>query len=120
MAGVFSSFQVRASTDEMLYEAVPHAALLQRSEYDVLQNYSHFFFFTFFLRVLSFFILSQYRADKGGLPEAGDMEQAEAVFELAKGCNEDGGFKAEGLDDSKVRSGRPTHVLCGKIWSNVW
>lgn len=41
------------------------------------------------------------------------MAQAEAVFELAKGCNEDGGFKADGLDDSKVRR------LDGRI-SNVW
>lgn len=45
----------------------------------------------------------QFRAEKGSLPEAGDMEQAEAVFVLAKACNEaEGGFKAEGLEDNKV------------------
>lgn len=48
--------------------------------------------------------ISQFRAEKGALPEAGDMEQAEAVYGLAKACNEEvGGFTAEGLDDSKVR-----------------
>lgn len=48
----------------------------------------------------------QFRANKGALPEAGDMDDAEAVFDLAKACNEegDGSFKAEGLDDSKVRA----------------
>lgn len=56
--------------------------------------------------------VSQFRAEKGALPEAGDMEQAEAVFGLAKACNEeDGGFKAEGLDDSKVRR-LSWHVPC--------
>ncbi|CAM9314362.1 unnamed protein product, partial [Hapterophycus canaliculatus] len=46
--------------------------------------------------------LDKFRSDKGALPEAGDMEHAEAVYELAKACNEeDGGFKADGLDDSK-------------------
>lgn len=58
------------------------------------------------LFALSYRIVSQFRAEKGELPEAGDMKQAEAVFGLAKACNgneEDGGFKADGLDDSKVR-----------------
>ncbi|CAM9877805.1 unnamed protein product [Pylaiella littoralis] len=46
--------------------------------------------------------LDKFRAEKGSLPEPGDMEQAEEVFGLAKACNEeDGGFKAEGLEDSK-------------------
>lgn len=37
------------------------------------------------------------------LPEAGDMEQAEAVYAAAKGLNdEEGGFKAGGFEDSKV------------------
>lgn len=48
----------------------------------------------------------QFRAEKGRgmLPEAGDMEQAEMVFSFAQGFNEEeGGFKAEGLDDSKVK-----------------
>eukprot|EP00752_Nemacystus_decipiens_P009961 g8884.t1 len=50
----------------------------------------------------AFRALDKFRAEKGALPEAGDMEQAEAVFGLAKACNEDdGGFKADGLDDSK-------------------
>lgn len=52
------------------------------------------------------FSSSQFRAEKGSLPEAGDMEQAEAVYDLAKAVNadaaEDGGFSAEGLEDSKV------------------
>lgn len=52
------------------------------------------------------FALVQYRAEKGELPEAGDIEQAEEVFGLAKACNEEeGGFKADGLDDGKVRQG---------------
>lgn len=46
----------------------------------------------------------QFRSEKGALPEAGDGGDAEAVYALTKKLNdEDGGFKADGLDDSKVR-----------------
>lgn len=38
------------------------------------------------------------------MPEAGDMEHAEAVYAAAKAFDEEeGGFKADGLEDSKVR-----------------
>lgn len=48
------------------------------------------------------------------------MDQAEAVFGLAKACNEqDGGFAAEGLDDSKVREGRPIIQLQYHIFFEV-
>ena len=61
----------------------------------------------------------QFRAKNGALPDPGDMGQAEAVFELAKACNEeDGGFKAEGLDDSKVRGGG-SHIVCLPLYLNV-
>lgn len=60
------------------------------------------------------FSSSQFRAEKGSLPEAGDMEQAEAVYDLAKAVNaEDGGFSAEGLEDSKV--GREDGVHCTTV-----
>lgn len=62
------------------------------------------FLLYYYCIVLLLLYTIQFRAEKGALPEAGVMEQAEAVFGLAKACNEeDGGFKAEGLDDSKVR-----------------
>lgn len=45
------------------------------------------------------------------------MEQAEEVFGFAKACNEEeGGFKAEGLDDSKV--GEP--ISFNSFDSNVY
>lgn len=46
--------------------------------------------------------LEKFRAEKGSLPEAGDMEHAEAVYAAAKAFDEEeGGFKADGLEDSK-------------------
>ncbi|CAM9515783.1 unnamed protein product [Ascophyllum nodosum] len=46
--------------------------------------------------------LDKFRSENGALPEAGDMEHAEAVFAATKGLNdEEGGFSVEGLDDSK-------------------
>lgn len=46
----------------------------------------------------------QFREDRGHLPEPGDMEQAEAVYAAAKAINDEGAFKAEGLEENKASS----------------
>ena len=63
----------------------------------------------------------QFRSEKGGLPEAGDGGDAEVVYALTKKLNdEDEGFKAEGLDDSKVRIRQYIRTNCTRSALQQW